>query len=353
MSLRIPEVLCNGGRYISASVYNASTAFANYILSTSEIIGGWIGLRSTNSYLLAEHTFQWMNDKIELIGGTIGWGSAEFAHLSHRGATYAFERLTDLGGAMRNGANYLLVLLQRGGVWAWEKIIFLGQQIEFLGGEIGHISSLLYEAVNRCALFILQVANGLGEGIGFVATTLGINLLSAARLTIHFIRENWEYILAHLVAWAVVIICSGIIYGFEAVALPLIIGLGCGLAFGGITGILTVKIFDDNDSAQGRNTAWDALNHYLLHRLPSAGVKTILLSLSVTVLLAAAVVYPYALGAIFGLVVGNHAITIIGFGRNLTHLNREEQIQSLHLQAQELNNQVQNILQRINELEVN
>lgn len=324
----IPNIFYGKACYLAERAYDTSITFAGYILSTSEILGGWIGNGSAHSFIFAAHAFEWLHTQIELAGGAIiGWGAVRLADLSQKGKVYAYESLL--------------------------------QVVENIGGVFGHASSLLYQAVNRCALAIFHAVDALGEGIGFLATIIGANLLEARKLTIHFIREDWEYILAHLAAWTIVIVCSGIIYGFESVTLPLIIGLGCGLFFGGLTGILTVKIFNQDDSAQGRNTAWDALNHYLLDRLPSTGVKTLLASLSVTVLLAAAVVYPYAIGAIFGLVVGNHLITVIGFKRNLTDLNREsverlrEKAQDQINQAQKFLNQAQKFLKRSNELENN
>lgn len=126
-----------------------------------------------------------------------------------------------------------------------------------------------------------------------------------------FIKNNWQPLIAYLVAWGTIISCTGLMYGFQAVALPLSIGLGLGLAFGLIAGTLTVCI-----RPSGELSLWNFLNHGI-ERLDPNGTRQIVLAVAVTVLLAAAVVFPYVIGAIIGIVVGHQVATKIGSGKNL------------------------------------
>jgi len=171
---------------------------------------------------------------------------------------------------------------------------------------------------------------------------------SAAEKTISFVKNNWRPLVAYLFAWGIIITCTGLMYGFEAVALPLTIGLACGLVFGIITGILTVKVFDPS----GQLTIWNLLNQGI-ERLDPNGTRQIVLAVAVTVLLAAAVVFPYIIGAVLGHILGNQLATKTGSGRDLgtdptKHKNEKE---ALKQQINDMEQKITNIGNRMENLE--
>jgi hypothetical protein len=171
----------------------------------------------------------------------------------------------------------------------------------------------------------------IGQFMGIIAygeeavlAPIGSACASAAEKTVTFIKNNWRPLVAYIFAWGLIITCTGLMYGFEAVALPLTIGLACGLVFGIITGILTVKVFDPS----GEVTIWNFLNQGI-ERLDPNGTRQIVLAVAITVLLAAAVVFPYVIGAVMGIILGNQLATKTGSGRDLgtdpaKHKNEKE-----------------------------
>lgn len=143
-------------------------------------------------------------------------------------------------------------------------------------------------------------------GSAFYAKALvpaGQNIKTAAVKTALFVRHKWDALLAYLFAWGLIVTCTGLMYGFEAVALPLTIGLSGGLAAGIISGILTVKL-------NSKFTLWQGLNS-ILNPLDS-NTRQVVFSVAVTVLLAAAVVFPYVIGAGFGILIGNQLAVQVG-----------------------------------------
>ncbi|MCH9628149.1 MAG: hypothetical protein S4CHLAM2_18040 [Chlamydiales bacterium] len=163
---------------------------------------------------------------------------------------------------------------------------------------------------------ILGVNNAIENGVGLVINKSHSYASSATAKTVRFVRENYVQIFAYILAWGVIVACSGTLYGFEAVALPLTIGFGCGLGVGGIIGILMTTAIDPRNKWRGYNTGWDLINSGV-EKLDPHGTRQIVLAISVTVLLAACVIFPYALGAVFGILVGNQVATKVGQGRNL------------------------------------
>lgn len=147
---------------------------------------------------------------------------------------------------------------------------------------------------------IAYVTEGAGSVIGHVS-----------QKTVAFVKRNWRQIISYFFAWGTIIACTGLMYGFQAVSLPLTIGMGCGVAFGLITGILTVKVFPS-----GRVTPWNLLNNGI-GQLDPNGTRQIVLSVAVTVVLAASVVFPYVLGALFGIFIGIQIATKIGVNGDL------------------------------------
>ncbi len=188
------------------------------------------------------------------------------------------------------------------------------------------------------------IGAGLGLcGYAIYATTKKITdtINKDARLTKRFIRDNWNNLLAGILASIIVLTSNGILYGFQAVALPLTIGLGIGSGVGGIIGVLTSKIFDPDRDHDGKTTAWDLLNNNLIERLDANGMRPVMLSISITVLLAASVIYPYALGGICGFLVGNQVVTKIGQGRDLGPNSKNIEIQLRNFKSQAIKIQEQ------------
>jgi len=159
---------------------------------------------------------------------------------------------------------------------------------------------------------ICQLNGLIAFGLESVFTPIGESLHTAAKKTAAFIKNNWKPLLSYVLAWGLIVSCTGLMYGFKAVALPLTIGIGCGLAFGIITGILTVKVFDPD----GKITLWNLLNQ-MIERLDPNGTRQIVLAIAVTVLLAASIVFPYVMGAVFGIMIGNQISTKAGSDQNL------------------------------------
>ena len=176
-------------------------------------------------------------------------------------------------------------------------------------------------------------------------TPIGTTIASATSKTALFIKRNWQQLLAYIFAWGFIVTCTGLMYGFEAVALPLTIGLGCGFGFGVITGILMVKVFDpDNKKFPGKNTLWDLLN-LGIGKLDPNGTRQIVLAVAVTVMLAAAIVFPYVIGAVFGVFIGNQLATKAGHARDLGSdpLQAKYEKEALKLKVRALSEQLKEI----------
>lgn len=165
-----------------------------------------------------------------------------------------------------------------------------------------------------------QIDQILGSSLGMVSYGLmpvALALKSGGEKTARFVKDNWKQLIGYILAWAVIITCTGLLYGFEGVALPLTIGLGCGIAFGIIAGILSVKSYD----SEGKYTLWNLLNQGI-QGLDENGTRQIVSTVAVTVILAASVVFPYVMGAVFGLFIALQMTVKIAtdqdLGRDLT-----------------------------------
>lgn len=137
------------------------------------------------------------------------------------------------------------------------------------------------------------------------------SLRTEANRVANYIENEWWKVLLYAIAWGVIIGGYGGLYGFDAVAYPLAIGMAGGFGVGIISGILTVTLFDPKQEATGRNTLWDLLNLGLIG-LDEYGTRQIIMTVAVSVLLAAATVFPYAVGGLMGAVIGNQFATKIG-----------------------------------------
>jgi MFS superfamily sulfate permease-like transporter len=165
------------------------------------------------------------------------------------------------------------------------------------------------------------------SGIDSMITPVATALQTVAVRTWEFVKNNWKPLITYLIAWAVVLTSTGLMYGFQAVALPLTIGLGCGLVVGVIAGILIVHVFDPN----GKTTFWNLVNQ-VIQRLDPNGTRQIVLSVVITVLLAACVVYPYVMGTFLGIFVGNQLATKIAAQKNLGRDPKAETAEKERLQ---------------------
>jgi hypothetical protein len=232
---------------------------------------------------------------------------------------------------------------------AGKGIIWIDRKIGSASAHCGYATFRLLSALEMGALRINDLFNLAVSACGYAlyaaSAWVSRNVATAAAHTARFVKNNWKQTIGYILAWSVVIVCSGALYGFQAVALPLTIGFAVGLGIGGITGMLTNKIFDPQDQYRGKNTIWDLLN-FGIEQLDPNGTRQIVTAISVTVLLAASVIFPYALGGIFGLLVGNQVITKIGFNRDLgpDPLDQRRQVQDLR-------RQLQGALHRLDELE--
>jgi hypothetical protein len=119
-----------------------------------------------------------------------------------------------------------------------------------------------------------------------------------------YVKEHWKSLVIYTVVWGLIIVSSGILYGFNRTALPLTIGMSAGLGFGLITALLTTRVFDPQNKGAGTNTAVGWCAHHSLKVDPTT--KQIALTILVAVYLAACIKFPHATGALTGAVIGNH-----------------------------------------------
>lgn len=168
----------------------------------------------------------------------------------------------------------------------------------------GNVYSYLSEGMDNMPTHI----HNLGES----ASETFAPIVNVATKTADFVKNNWHTILAYVFAWGVITVTVGLMYGFEAVAIPLTIGLFCGIAFGIVAGILAVNSFDKT----GEHSPWNYLNKGI-QQLDMYGTRQIVLAAVVSALLAASTVYPYLMGAVFGILIGYQIAIKAGSGQNL------------------------------------
>jgi hypothetical protein len=199
---------------------------------------------------------------------------------------------------------------------------------------------------------IVRMDNGLNRFLGIVAYGEDKALKEAASLARAaadkislFVKNNWKPLLAYLVAWSVIIASSGLLYGFKAVALPLTIGLGAGLGFGLIVGILTAKAFGSKE------TLWNRLNS-VIERLDPNGTRQIVLAVGVSVLLAASVVFPYVLGGLFGMFIGNQLAVKVATEQNLgrSPKDKKNEKEALQKEALDMKWKIEELVKRLESL---
>lgn len=124
------------------------------------------------------------------------------------------------------------------------------------------------------------------------------------------LQQNWKILLLYILIWTIIIVSYGAMYGFETVGLPLAIGLGVGFGIGIISGIIVALKIDKTNKWAGKNTLWNLVTHYMWD-LDEYGTRQILIATIITVVSAAFTTSPYAIGAVIGLLLGNHILTKI------------------------------------------
>ncbi len=165
----------------------------------------------------------------------------------------------------------------------------------------------------------------------------------------NYLIENWESLVFFVIALTVIISGTGLMYGFKAVALPLLYGMGGGLVIGGITGLITVFWIDPQGEIKP-NTFWGLTNTYL-NKLNPNGIRPIVIAIAVPVILAVTVVTPAPMGIGFGFIIGNHVVTAIGHQKELS-LNEDKAtnhpvtIEELQRKVDDLERQVQSLRPR-------
>lgn len=215
-------------------------------------------------------------------------------------------------------------------------------------------------ALQSCGAGCLSAGKTVGRGLSKVGSGLskvGSPIKSVAQSVATFVKNNWNHLIAYIIAWGITITFAGLIYGFDTVALPLTIGAGCGLGFGALTGVATAAIVVHKNKiaaglvAQNRAAAsteqslesdgitvepsppssehTDApvldINHYTVWGLLNSaiewldhnGSRQIMMPIIVTVILAGAVAFPYVVGGIIAAIIANHVAAKIFSGMNL------------------------------------
>lgn len=170
-------------------------------------------------------------------------------------------------------------------------------------------SNHLRYASSECMRVSVLAISLFVSGFKIVSSSVVYNLRSATSKVCRFIKHNWHKLLVFCVAWGIVVAGVGLMYGFKHASLPLLKGFGYGLAFGVLTGIVTVKI-DKDDKYKNNNTFWSMINGAI--NTLDFGTRGMVISVSGTVIAASTVIFPVAAGAAMATVIANHFTTKIG-----------------------------------------
>lgn len=215
--------------------------------------------------------------------------------------------------------------------------------VNWTSNHIQTCNEFLFRLALRVMTAFEKAALFLHNKIALAGAQVGLAVYVAAEKTAYFIKNNWPRIIVYLCAFGVIGGASGLLYGFQAMTLPLSIGVGVGIGVGGIAGALVAKIFDPNEKWE-YDTVWDWINAGI-EKLGEHGVKHIAQALAVSLLIHASVVYPYAIGGLFGFLIGNHVVTKIAFRRPLgpDQARIENRIDTIARQQEALQNEQRNL----------
>ena len=187
---------------------------------------------------------------------------------------------------------------------------------------------------------------GNSEGAAMKKTVSKISVPFVHLHTYFITKGNWQPLFFSAVALTVIIGGIGLMYGFETVAFPFSQGLAGGLVIGVFTGAVVILI--DPKGKLKPNTIWDATNMFI-NKLPPNGLRPILLSVAVTVILAAIVVFPPGMGCVLGIIMGNHLLVVLCIQKDLgvrTYNSPEDQIADLQLQISSMHKTIRELVQK-------
>ena len=121
------------------------------------------------------------------------------------------------------------------------------------------------------------------------------------------------------IAWGFVICGIGIsaigTYEFSSTAVNMTIGLGCGMAFGILTGLFAHKLILQNREYHADEMAYHSLWSLInvgLWKIESEFMRFLVTSVAVTVIMGIAMPLPLPMGACCGIVMGNHLAIQMG-----------------------------------------
>lgn len=218
---------------------------------------------------------------------------------------------------------------------------FLGRSVECIGSSANHVAVGVKKAANH-------VADGAKFAFGKTQTFCIHSGSAMKKGALHvgtYIKNNWQKLTLYLVAWALIILASGALWGFKRTALPLTIGISAGLGFGLLTAILTAKVFDPKNKAAGKNTVWSLFFHK--YNSLEFVTRQIMLSVVTTVFLALCMKFPHTGGAVAGLIMGNHLFTYMLLNSSLKKVN--EQSEQDPATIEELKNQRDTLQKELHE----
>lgn len=124
-------------------------------------------------------------------------------------------------------------------------------------------------------------------------------------------KDNMKALLSFAIAWGAIFSFLGGLYGFQAVAIPCAIGIGCGMGCGIFIGIVTVAFLDDENKCPNHNTFIKIINSALY---TDTWTYYLITTVAVTAVAAAMIQYPTAVGALCGLLMGNQVAVQVGHG---------------------------------------
>ena len=100
--------------------------------------------------------------------------------------------------------------------------------------ELTHSASQY--CVKKCGDRVVKALNHTEES----ALSMAAGITKGAMKVGSFIHQNWKTLVIYAVAWGLIIVSSGILYGFKSTALPLTIGMSAGMGFGLLTSLILI-----------------------------------------------------------------------------------------------------------------
>lgn len=160
--------------------------------------------------------------------------------------------------------------------------------------------NVTHQAVNSAGRVFVDLTNQTADSLSSMSECFS----KSTKRTTKYIKTHWKILVIYAVAWALVIVSSGILYGFQRTAKPLSIGMGAGMGFGLVTALLTTKVLDPKNKNKGHNTVVGWFAHKSI--AVDMTTKQIAVTILVAVYLAACIKFPHATGGLTGAVIGNY-----------------------------------------------